>query len=198
MLSPDARVALSPEATYLELVRDRSTSAWSSLARPALVLLVLAVGVSIAAVHQITLKLVLTTAAAWSAIIGIQLAIGAALIASASTRRVGFIRALDLWFVGHMPYTLWILALPLVTAVPVGTPHELMGLAIVVPVLWTTVIVTAFCRVVLGLTPAAARGRAALHLAVVVLVGGALVVWAAGGPTALLSYALRRLNGMWS
>jgi Na+/phosphate symporter len=72
-----------------------------------------------------------------------------------------------------------------------------MGLSVVVPLVWTTSIVSAFCRVVLGLSPAAARRRVALHLVLVVCVGGAVVVWAAGGPAALLSYGLRRLSGTW-
>lgn len=197
MLSPDVRVAFRPEATYLELIRETTESPWRAAVRPALVVLVIAVGVAVAAVHQVTLTLVLTTSAAWGAIVAVQIAIAAALIASAPTRRVDFVRALDLWFAGHVPYSMWILALPLVTTVPVATPHELMGIAILVPLVWTTFIATAFFRVVLGLSPAAARRRAAVHLALVLLVGGAVVVWAAGGPAALLSYGVRRLNGMW-
>jgi hypothetical protein len=197
MLSPDARVAFKPEATYHALVTEAAPAPWLALRRPALVLLVIAVSVSIASVHQITLSLLLTTAAAWGAILVIQIAIGAVVIASARARRVGFAHALDLWFAGHLPYSLWILMLPILTVVPVATPHEVMGLSIVVPLVWTTSIVSAFCRVVLGLSPAAARRRVALHLMLVMFVGGAVVVWAAGGPAALLSYGLRRLSGTW-
>jgi hypothetical protein len=160
------------------------------------VLLVIAVGVPVTAVHRVTITLVLTTAVAWGAIVALQMAIGAAVIASAPSRRVGFLHALDLWFAGHVPYSLLILALPIVTAIPVATPHELMGIAILVPLVWTTFIVAAFCRVVLDLTPAAARWRATWHLAVVVIVGSALAVWAAGGPAAILSYTLRRLSAL--
>ena len=195
--SPDARVAFRPEATYHALVTEAAPAPWLALRRPALVLLVIAVSVSIASVHQITLSLLLTTAAAWGAILVIQIAIGAVVIASARSRRVGFAHALDLWFAGHLPYSLWILMLPILTVVPVATPHEVMGLSVVVPLVWTTSIVSAFCRVVLGLSPAAARRRVALHLVLVVCVGGAVVVWAAGGPAALLSYGLRRLSGTW-
>jgi hypothetical protein len=194
MLSPDARVALRPEATYLELIAEPSPPSWQALGRPVLVVLVIAVGLTVAAVHQITLKLVLTTAAAWSATVAIQIAIGAGLIASAPSRRVGFVRAVDLWFAGHLPYSLWILGLPLIAALPLATPHELMVFSIVIPLVWTTTIVTAFCRVVLGLTAAAARWRSAVHLLLVLILGSALVVWAAGGPMAIISYVLRRLT----
>ena len=192
MLSPDARVAFRPEATYHALLAEAPPSPWLALRRPALVLFVIAVGVSIAATHQVTINLLLTTAAVWGAIVLIQMAIGAAVIASSLPRDVGFARAIDLWFAGHLPYSLWILALPMLTVVPLATPHEIMAISLVVPLLWTTFIVTAFCRVVLGLPPAAARGRAAIHLALVIIVGAIGVVWAAGGPAALLSYLVRR------
>ncbi|HUK35030.1 MAG TPA: hypothetical protein VLV86_14020 [Vicinamibacterales bacterium] len=194
MLSSDARVALRPDATFRELIAERPPGFWRALARPALVLLVIAVGLPIAAVHQVTVKLVLTTAAAWSFIVVVQMAIAAAMIASAPSRRVSFLHAFDLWFAGHVPYSLWILAIPLVTAVPAGTPHELMGLAFIVPLVWTTVIVAAFCRVVLGLAAADASRRAALHLATVVIVVAALATWAAGGPAAIVSYVAHRLG----
>ena len=103
MFSSDTRVALRPEVTYLELIGEPAPPSWQAVGRPMLVLLVVVVGLSVAAVHQITLKLLVTTAVAWSAIVAIQLAIGAALIASAPSRRVGFVRAVDLWFAGHLP-----------------------------------------------------------------------------------------------
>ncbi|HET6958484.1 MAG TPA: hypothetical protein VFI56_17925, partial [Vicinamibacterales bacterium] len=115
-----------------------------------------------------------------------------AVIASSASRDVGFAHAIDLWFAGHLPYSLWILALPMLTVVPVATPHEIMAISLVVPLVWTTFIVTAFCRVVLGLSPTAARRRAAIHLALVIIVGSIGVMWAAGGPAALLSYLVRR------
>jgi hypothetical protein len=148
--------------------------------------------VSIAATHQVTVDLLLTTAAIWGAVVLIQLAVGAAVIVSSPTRSVGFAHAIDLWFAGHLPYSLWILALPMLTVVPAATPHEIMAMSIVVPLVWTTFIVTAFCRVVLGLPPSAARWRAAMHLTLVFIIGAIAVVWAAGGPAALLSYLVRR------
>lgn len=194
-MSPDLRVAFRPEQTYRELVSQASPPAWHALGRILLVLLVIAVGVTVAAVHRLTASLVLTTAVVWSPIVAIQVAIGAAIIGTVSQRRVGFVRALDLWFAGQLPYSLWILALPVVAMIPAATPHELIAASIVVPLVWTTLIVTAFCRVVLDLPPTAARRHAAFHLAMVCAIGGGLVVWAAGGPTALVSYLIRRLIG---
>src|SRR5215471_5515013 len=178
MLSPDARVALHPETTYRQLIAQAPSPVWRVLVRPALVLLVIAIGLPTTAVHQVTLELVLTTAAAWCAIVLIQAAIGAAVIAWPSRRRVGFMHALDLWFTGHLPYSAWILALPFLVAVPLGTPHELMAASFVVPFAWTAIIVSAFCRVVLGLEPETARRRTAAHVLLVLIVGSALVLWA--------------------
>jgi hypothetical protein len=194
-VSPDLRVALHPEQTYRELISQAPPPSWHAVGRILLVLLVIAVGVTVAAVHRITASLVLTTAIVWSPIVAIQVAIGVAVIGTASQRRVGFVRALDLWFAGHLPYSLWVLALPVVAMIPAATPHELIAMSIVVPLVWTTLIVTAFCRVVLDLSPRAARRHAAFHLAMACAIGGALVVWAAGGPAALVSYLLRRLIG---
>lgn len=194
MLSIDARVALAPETTYRALIARTTLPGWRALARPALVLLVLAVGLPITAVHDITLDLVVRSAAAWSVIVLAQLAIGSAVIASAPRRHVSFSRALDLWFAGHLPYSVWILLLPFVTAVPFGSPHELIGISAIAPLVWTTFIVGAFCRVVLDVTPAGARRRVVLHLAMVSIVGSALVIWSAGGIAALSSYIVRRVN----
>lgn len=199
MFSTDVHVAFAPETTYRALIAQTTLPAWRALLRPALVLLVLAVSLPITAVHNITLDLVLRSAVMFSVIVLLQLGIGAVVIASASARRVSFARALDLWFAGHLPYNLLILFLPFVTAVPIGpadSPHELMGLSAIAPLVWTPFIVAAFCRVVLGLTPSGARLRVILHMAMVFIVAAALVVWAAGGVAALSSYMLRRVNGL--
>ena len=199
MFSTDARVAFAPETTYRALIAQTTLQPWRALLRPALVLLVLAVSLPITAVHNITFDLVLRTAAMFSLIVLVQLAIGAVVIATAPARPVSFSRALDLWFAGHLPYTLWILFLPLVMTVPIGpadSPHELMGVSVIAPLVWTAFIVGAFCRVVLGATPARARRRVMLHMAMVLIVGVALAAWAAGGVAALSSYMLRRVNGL--
>src|SRR5262249_28091241 len=133
VFSTDARVAFAPDSTYRALIARTTLPAWRALVRPALVLLVLAVSLPITAVHAITLDLVLRTALTFSVIVVVQLAIGAIVIASAPAPRVSFARALDLWFAGHLPYSLWILLLPVVTAIPYGSPHELIGISAIAP-----------------------------------------------------------------
>lgn len=199
VFSTDAQVAFAPETTYRALIAQTTLPAWRALLRPALVLLVLAVSLPITAVHNITLDLVLRSAMTFSVIVILQLGIGAVVIASAPARPVSFARALDLWFAGHLPYNLWVLLLPFVTAVPIGpadSPHELMGVSIIAPFVWTAFIVGAFSRVVLDVTPGGARRRVVLHMAMVLIAGFALAIWAAGGAAALSSYLLRRVNGL--
>jgi hypothetical protein len=196
VLSTDVRVAFAPDKTYRALIAEATLPAWRAAARPALVLLVLAVTLPITAVRNITLDLVLRSAVMFSAIVLVQLIVGTIVIASAPARRVSFSRALDLWFAGHLPYSLWILLLPLLTAIPVMSPHELIFLSAIAPFAWTAFIVVAFCRVVLDLTPGRAGRQAMLHMAMVLVAGSALTIWAAGGIAALSSYLLRRVTGL--
>jgi hypothetical protein len=197
MFSTDVRLAFAPSATYRQLIAQNSpTRWWRALARPALVLVLIAVVVPMMATSQITARLVLTSAAAWSPVVVIQMAIAAIFVAPA--RGVGFWRAIDLWFAGHVPYSLWILLLPFLTGSSALPPHDVMGVSMVAPLVWTSVITSAFFRTVLGMHPWAARRRAALHLAIVVIVVLALVLWAAGGIAGTLGYVVRRWDALWS
>jgi hypothetical protein len=89
-------------------------------------------------------------------------------------RPIGLRAALDLFFVGHAPWSLWLLVMAglLALALPYGIfvfpdliPFLLTG---VVPLVWTAVILFAFCRTVLGL------GRSGAWIAVLLYEG---VVW---------------------
>ena len=195
MVSIDTRVALAPDATYRQLVAQGAPSSqWRALARSVLVLLVIAVIVPIMAVRQITASLVLTSAAAWSVVIAIQIAIAVVVIASAPARKVAFARAFELWFAGHVPYSAWILLLPFVTSIPGVQALDAMAVTVLVPIIWTTFIVTAFCRAVLGATPAGARWRAALQQTMALTTLVTLALWAAGGVDAVVSYTMRLLG----
>jgi hypothetical protein len=195
MLSIDARVALAPEDTYRQLVPEVTQPRWwQALARPALVLLALALVMSIMATHSVTASLLLTSAIAWSAVVLIQIAAALVTIGSAAGRRVGFARALDLWFAGHLPYSAWILLLPLITASHTISPLDVIAVTFIVPTVWTTFIATAYCRVVLGATAGRARWRVAAHQLVTLTVTAALALWAAGGIAAVASYVVRTLE----
>jgi hypothetical protein len=195
MFSTDVRLSFAPRATYRRLIaQNRPISWWRALARPSLVLLLIAVVVPMMATDQITAGLVLASAAAWSAVVAIQIAIAAIFVAPA--RGVGFWRAMDLWFAGHVPYSLWILLLPFLTNGTALPPHDVIGVSLIAPLLWTGVIIVAFFRTVFRMNAWAARRRALLHLAIVVIVVLALGLWAAGGISATLGYLVRRWDAL--
>lgn len=197
MISVELRLALAPERIYRELLtRDMRVTHWQILARPTTVLFVIAVAIPMMALHRVTLRLVATTAILWSVAVAIEFLAAWCVIRSADSRQVHTAQAIDLWFVGHLPYTVWLLMLPIITSLTSASAPalEVVGFTSVVPIAWTTFIVAAFCRTVLGTTPAAARWRAGIHVGAFVIVAAALFTISAGGGAALLSYALRRLT----
>ena len=68
----------------------------------------------------------------------------------------------------------------LFASVPAASLDLLIGLA-VVPAAWTAVIVSAFCRTVLGTSRAGGGWRAAVHVAAIWAIGFELVALSAGG-----------------
>ena len=194
MFSTELRLALQPQRIYEQLVaRDGDVTFWQMLARPATVVFAIALAIPMMTVHRVTFKLAATTAAASSVAVAIEFLAAICVIASVPSLRVSRARAIDLWFAGHMPYSLWLLALPVATLYRSTSPLEIIGVTATVPLLWTAFIVAAFCRAVLGTSPAGARWRAGIHLGAVSLVASTLFIIAAGGGAALFSYALRRI-----
>jgi hypothetical protein len=177
LLSAEARLAFAPTVTYAELLAEAPTALWQHLA---LFLLVIAVAIPIMALQRVTIVLVGTTAIAWSFVLAIQLVVGSVLIASVRSRRTRFTRALGLWFAGHLPYSLWLLATAVLMSNLRGSVELVIVLAII-PSLWTAAIVSAFCRVVLGCSRASARWRAAIHMLSVWAIGLEYVAVSAGG-----------------
>jgi hypothetical protein len=194
MFSTELHVALGPERTYRELLaRNVPVAYWETLLRPATVLLAIGVVIPMMAVHRVTLRLAGTAVVSWGFAVALEFVAASCVIASASSRRAGMARAIDLWFAGHLPYSLWLLMLPIATTSLSLPALEVIGLTALVPLIWTAFIVTAFCRTVLGTTAAGARWRAWIHLAAVIIVGSTLFIISAGGGAAVLSYTLRRI-----
>jgi hypothetical protein len=61
------------------------------------------------AVQRITVALFASSIVSFGFVVLIQMAVGAGIIVSAGSRRASMTRALDLWFAGHVPYSLWLL-----------------------------------------------------------------------------------------
>jgi hypothetical protein len=135
----------------------------------------------IMAVQRVTFGLVATASVSWCFAVALQAIVGISLIATAPSRRVNALQAFDLWFAGHLPYSLWIMAAFAMMAVaPFGSLGVLIGSAIV-PAVWTAVIASAFCRTVLGATTSGARWRTAGHFVAIWAITLSYIAWAAGG-----------------
>jgi hypothetical protein len=165
--SPDLRVMLAPAATYGQIVAQHESSRWLAIRRPALVALVLGTGTTFSATGHVTLALLVSGFVCWSLVTLIQM-MTAAIIMRSRASHLGLAQRLDLWFMGHAPWSLWIVAVTLLMgAAPSGARIErVLMLSALVPAVWTAVIGAAFCRVVLKDSRRAAVARTALHQAI--------------------------------
>ncbi len=157
----------SPMATYDRFVAHQPDASAIVLAlrRPAFVALVLGTTVAMTSTGRVTAALVASVALCWSFATAAQLAAAAILVGSSARRHVPMARGIDLLFIGHAPWSLWLL---LLAAWSVWSPYPKPGLTTVValgsiPAIWTAVIIYGFCRSVLNLAPRAALTRMLLH-----------------------------------
>jgi len=192
-LSEEWRIAIAPEKTYTALVNDAAASS-RLLARLVLILLFMATIAAVIVTGRITVGLLVTAALSWSFVLVLQMLIGMLVIQSAPARRVGFARALDLWFASHLPYSLWLLMMATWLFVVASFPPFALALTVVVPAVWTGVISLAYCRAVLVASARGARRRVAVHQAIAWLCVAAYLAFASGGLTSLIAYLSRQLG----
>jgi hypothetical protein len=88
--------------------------------------------------------------------------------------------ALDLFFVAHGPWSLWLMgsAIWVLLSSPIGRPAQGHALTALIPAIWTAVLVFAFCRIVLDCGPRDALRRTVLHQAVIWSVTLLLIAYA--------------------
>jgi hypothetical protein len=184
-LPRDLRVALSPLDTYRELIAEPVRGSWlRALERPALVALIVGTAVTLSSARRVSLGLVLMGIVCWSFVPLVQCLIGLAVIGRARGDSMSVPRRLELLFAGHLPWslsTLVMVGLYTFTRLPIGLAAQTLGL--LVPAVWTTVILSAFCRTVLGCPPARAHVLTAAHQA---------MTW-----TAFFTYVLL-FSGLWA
>ena len=172
LFSIDVSIALSPDQTFERLVTNTGAAHARSLcARLFVTLLTLAIVVPVMAVQRVTASLVAIAALSWSFVVAIQICVAVGVIASSRTRRLQLLHALDLWFAGHVPYSLWMLAVAALAANSRLVDPAFLFATALVPSAWTAWIVAAFCRRVLDNTPSRARRRAAAHQAIIWVIG---------------------------
>ena len=181
---PDVRLAFSPLDTYRELTKERTAGTWrQALERPAFVALLVGTLVTMSSAGRVTIGLVVVGVLCWAFVPALQILAGAIIIRSARGRATSVARSIELLFIGHLPWSLWLLTVfgaftfstwPLSLAVLV--------LSTLIPTVWTTAIVFAFCRTALGDSPGGARIRTMAHQA---------IIW-----TFVVSYLLV-VSGLW-
>ena len=183
LFSDDVRVALAPGASFARMVSARRDGTWrDALERPALYALLVGTSVAIAATGRASLGLVASTTASWCWVVLLQLAIALVMTRTSQARRtVTEARAFELWFAGHVPWTLWMLLLaPAIRAYPTLPVEEIL-FSMLVPILWTCVIAAAFGKYVLGRSTAASWLLALIHQLAIIGLVLSYVAWSAGG-----------------
>jgi hypothetical protein len=181
-LPSDLRLALAPHDTYRQLMAEPARGTWlRALERPALLALIIGTAVTMSSARRVPLGLVLMGIVCWSFVLIVQWLIGVVVIGRARGRPVSMPRALELLFVGHLPWSLWILTmigLYTFTTTSLGLAAQIHSL--LVPAVWTTTIVFAFCRTALGCSPVRARLLTAAHQTMTWVVFVAYVVLVSG------------------
>jgi len=160
-----------PWATYRDLAGRPPEPGWAMLLRrPALFALILGSCLSLTTSGRFTLRLILGGAAVWSFAPLLQIA-GAAAALALAPRRLPFSRAIDLYFLAHGPWSLWLLAvagglalLPTRTAFAIlAPPAAFVWLSVLVPLAWSGIITFAFFREALEMSRRRALGGLVVH-----------------------------------
>ena len=167
-LSDEARLAFAPGATYASLTASRGHASWSrAIAGPLFGALLLGTALSIAGTHVASLPAVLGVGLFWSFAPAFQLLTAWTICRRAPRPRVTLPRAIELLFLAHLPYSLWLVAFAMSSFVLAPGPALVNGLLLtaIVPIVWTPLLSSAFSREVLGCSPREARRLTILHQA---------------------------------
>jgi hypothetical protein len=172
-LSDEARVMMAPRSAYYRLARlaaDPPRPSWAAaLRRPALAALVIGGAVALTSTGGATVLTLVSTTLCWSFVPGVQLIVAVVLIGLCRRPGLRLASAVDLFFAGQGPWLLWTLGVAAAALLEFRlADHAVPRLRYVlmlalVPLLWTWVIVFAFCRAVLGLDARRALGWTALY-----------------------------------
>ena len=161
----DVRVALAPREAYGELMREPAAGSWRrALERPALLAVIVGTAVTLLSADRVPIGLVAMGILTWSFVPMLQLLVGAIVSGIAPARSISMARSIELLFMAHLPWSLWVLVItgvPAFTSVPL--PQTVQVLSLLIPGAWTSLIVLAFCRAVLGCTTRGARWLTTVH-----------------------------------
>ena len=150
--SAELRLMSSPRQTYAALTSRRVRLAPpAALRRPLLVAIVIGVSMALAATRRVGPALVASTTLSWSYVVLLQLLIAVPLMARRARRTIGLPRAIDLYFAGHAPWSLFMLFAAAWAPSAVGRPVWPIAVAALIALGLTARIVAAFFAVVLAL-----------------------------------------------
>ena len=161
---------LSPRRAYAQHAAEPDGSVRHVIGRLAFIALVQGLAIAMAATHTVAAPVVVSVTICWTAALLVQLFAALILIASAPRRPITLTRALELLFLGHAPWTLWLLlcGAALTWAPEIPGLSWIPVLAMIVPIAATARIVTAFGEQVLGLSHRHAIRRTLVHQGTIV------------------------------
>ena len=182
MTGTDLQLALAPEATYRRLVSQPVRGSWRAVfERVVFIAFVTGSLITMSSARRVPFGLVLMGIVCWSFVPLIQLAVGAIVIGRVRTRRISVPRALELLFLGHLPWSLWLVTLTgLYVFTDLPLPLYVRVLSLLIPAAWTWWILSAFGRTVLGCSPRRARQLTWVHQAMTWMIFSAYVVLVSG------------------
>ncbi len=167
-MSPDLRLMCSPSSVYRTLAPQAAgTTPRTALARPLLVAVVIGCAMAISATGRITTGLAVSCILCWSFVPALQMLTGSRML-TPHTGGLGTAARMDLWFMGHAPWSLWMLAAAAIFTWSAETTRieVFVAASAVIPAIWTGIITYAFCRVVQQAPVHSAVRRAIAHQAV--------------------------------
>lgn len=183
MVPPDLDVMRAPSRVYAGCLAETvALSPLRSLRRPARVTAVIGTTLAVCATGHATVPLVFSVSLCWSFIVVAQVLVGLLIIVPADRREVPVPAALDLFFMTHGPWTIWMLAFATLTIVTSAAGRGAM-ISAVIPAIWTPPLVFAFCRTVLNVSSREALARTAVQQIVTWALafaawGSAVALWA--------------------
>ena len=173
-MSPELEILRSPQRAFARFAAHAPPlSPIEACYRPAVVLITIATAVSISATSHVSVGVIASLMACWSLVLALQLGAAFVVIPASARRTFGTARMIDLFFTGHAPWSLWLLAFALwaATSPPPARDVRWPLASIVVPMVWTSVIVFAFFRAALAMPHRRALARTIAHQALTLGIG---------------------------
>jgi hypothetical protein len=179
--SDDVRVTFHPGIAYSELAKEPGRG--GLFKRPIAFAVLVGLVIAISTSGRPTLRLVLSSAIAWSFVPVLHVVSVALVMFTFGRHRLPIPRAVDLYFMGLLPWSVWLLGVALVAS-SIQPEHQAQVWAMALfsapaPLVWANVVTLAFFRRALGLS--GRRSAAALVFNVAIVWGSVLAFFLLSG-----------------